>query len=334
MLRVEQVSTEAETEDCVIVWLEMIAFTHRTLTPPLHPLPVYTLHSDNKGPHDFKTASAIFDAVEKIFPGAEVTSSDAFDDFVEDVWPHSGTLPVVTAEIGDTWIFGASTDPVKVAMYRAASRLRAACVTEGRCTADKEPKLADFERLLIKVSEHTWGWNDGSLRTPKDYSNKALASKLASDKQYQTAVLTWLEQRSFVPNAVRALGNGSALGKAIQEEFAAMTPTGSFDNTGFKDAASLSTVIACGSEPASAVHVGFDVTGAITTLRRGGNSGGSSGGSSDDSSGSRDGAVHDWASPSNPIARVWYNNMDDAYYKEWNAEYVLVKQTEHGRIHP
>jgi hypothetical protein len=59
---------------------------------------------------------------------------------------------------------GASTDPLKVAWFRAAMRLRRACVDAGNCTAAAEPYFHDFERLLIKVSEHTWGWNDGQLR--------------------------------------------------------------------------------------------------------------------------------------------------------------------------
>ena len=33
--------------------------------------------------------------------------SDAFDDFVAKVWSVRHQLPVVEAEIGDTWIYGA-----------------------------------------------------------------------------------------------------------------------------------------------------------------------------------------------------------------------------------
>ena len=264
----------------------------------------YAWNSDNKGPHDFQSASAIFDSVERGYPGATVVASDAFDDFVADVWPHLGSLPVVTAEIGDTWIYGASTDPLKVAWYRAAARLRAACLAGGDCTADKEPRLADFDRLLIKVSEHTWGWNDGSLRSPKDYGNDALAKSLATDAQYQTAVLTWLEQRSFLPNAVRALGADSALREQIEQEFEQIAPR-PFDATGFEDAPSLDAVITCGGSDASApVSVGFDGTGAMTTLRRRG---------------------HDWASPTNAIGRLVYNNYDADFFKTYFVDEYNIR---------
>lgn len=95
-----------------------------------------------------------------------MVASDAFDDFVADVQPFLQHLPVVESEIGDTWIMGASSDPVKVARYRAASRARAACAAEGRCSSIDEPNIRAFDRLLLKISEHTWGWNGGDLRTP------------------------------------------------------------------------------------------------------------------------------------------------------------------------
>ena len=42
-----------------------------------------------------------------MFPGADVVASDAMDDFVADVLPHKASLPLLTEEIGDTWIMGA-----------------------------------------------------------------------------------------------------------------------------------------------------------------------------------------------------------------------------------
>ena len=73
---------------------------------------------DNAGPHAEDEARSIFAAVRSFFPNATVVASDAFDDFVADVLPVLHTLPVVTAELGDTWIYGADADPLKVAKYR------------------------------------------------------------------------------------------------------------------------------------------------------------------------------------------------------------------------
>merc|ERR1712178_628885 len=86
----------------------------------------YAWKGDNHGPHSYDEASGILKAVRGLYPNADVVASDAFDDFVAAAWEHRATLPVVTAEIGDTWIYGASTDPLRVARFRAASRLAAA----------------------------------------------------------------------------------------------------------------------------------------------------------------------------------------------------------------
>ena len=90
----------------------------------------------------------------------------------------------------------------------------------------------------------------------QDYSNPTLAKSLASDAQYKSAVKTWLEQRSFVPNAVAALGNGSALGAAISAEMQRIAPR-PFDTSGFAPA-DPAAPIACGK-----TSVAFDGTGAL-----------------------------------------------------------------------
>ena len=51
-------------------------------------------------------------------------------------------------------IHGASTDPLKVALFRSASRQRAACLAAGDCDPPpSSPQFKDFERLLTKVGE-------------------------------------------------------------------------------------------------------------------------------------------------------------------------------------
>eukprot|EP00935_MAST-01C_sp_MAST-1C-sp1_P002549 g2549.t1 len=180
--------------------------------PEAHTALCYAWLSDNRGPHSYDQANGVFQQVQKLFPGAKVVASDAFDDFVQDVWEHRDSLPVVTAEIGDTWIHGASTDPFRIARFRAASRLAATADAEakaaGTANAKSDNRLT-FERLLMKVGEHTWGWNGGSIRK-SSWSNPDLQKSMKSSKDFITAPYTWLEQRHFVENAVVAL-NGSSI---------------------------------------------------------------------------------------------------------------------------
>ena len=63
---------------------------------------------------------------------------------------------MVTTEFGDVWIQGIQSDPLKIAVYRAASRAHAECINTGSCSYD-DPRIQDFQRFLMKLPEHTWG---------------------------------------------------------------------------------------------------------------------------------------------------------------------------------
>lgn len=53
-------------------------------------------------------------------------------------------------EIGDTWVFGAASDPGKTARFRAVARAAAACAADAGC-ASEGPAWRNFTRLLLKV---------------------------------------------------------------------------------------------------------------------------------------------------------------------------------------
>lgn len=82
-----------------------------------------------------------------------------FDDFFDAAWADPNvvaSLPIITSEIGDGWLYGVPSDPLKNAQFRALARHRRACLESGRCSPDAKD-MKRFERLLVKVPEHTWG---------------------------------------------------------------------------------------------------------------------------------------------------------------------------------
>src|SRR4051812_17336373 len=91
-----------------------------------------------------------------LVPGAEVHAS-TWDEFVPYMQAARSALPVVSDEIGDTWIHGCQSDPIKLAQFRAASRLRVECEAMPTSACPRDERYYNFSRLLIKVSEHTWG---------------------------------------------------------------------------------------------------------------------------------------------------------------------------------
>jgi len=81
------------------------------------------MRGDNAGPHTVEETKKIYAELRASFPNAKVVAANlsqiaaAVDAFRE-------SFPVVTQEMGDTWIYGLPSDPVKVAHYREVARLR------------------------------------------------------------------------------------------------------------------------------------------------------------------------------------------------------------------
>lgn len=57
--------------------------------------------------------------------------ASTMENFLEGVVPKKPQLPVVSKEVGDTWIMGVSSDPRKTAEYRAATRVMTKCLSTG-----------------------------------------------------------------------------------------------------------------------------------------------------------------------------------------------------------
>ena len=89
------------------------------------------------------------------FPNAVVAAS-TLDRFFHALGPVKDQLPVVTSELGDTWVYGLASDPLKLAEMRVMMRHRSACVAADGC-ASREPGLQAFTHALLKLGEHTWG---------------------------------------------------------------------------------------------------------------------------------------------------------------------------------
>ena len=98
-------------------------------------------------------------------------------------WPLPRSLPVVTEEIGDTWIDGCASDPLKVARYREVARLRQSWIRTAlgsvSATIPTWPSCATCSSRL----EHTWGtdtktWLDFDQLHPRRSREDARHQKL------------------------------------------------------------------------------------------------------------------------------------------------------------
>eukprot|EP00775_Hariotina_reticulata_P006744 gene6744-6964_t len=171
--------------------------------------------------------------------------ASSFDDFVDAVLEALPrlNLTVVNGEIGDTWVFGVQSDPVKTANFRAAARARAACTADPTCPSDTAA-FFNFSRLLVKVPEHTWGVDiKKTLHDFTNYSNAdfhqclpaakghgpalqqhaqdaSLPVRTAPCPNYEVSIHSWDRQAAYIDWALQALPPDHPVVCAFNEDLA------------------------------------------------------------------------------------------------------------------
>jgi Domain of unknown function (DUF5054) len=157
---------------------------------------------DNAGPHSMDEIRKIYADLRQEFPGASIQASN-LSEIANAVYPSRDQLPVVTDEIGDTWIHGVPSDPIKVARYREIARLRKEWIADGTLKIGDKTDLAFLRRFAL-FGEHTWGTD---TKTYLDHDNyKPADLEAALDKSgYKKTVTGWAEKRRNIDDAVAAL---------------------------------------------------------------------------------------------------------------------------------
>ena len=166
--------------------------------------------------------------------------ASTFDDFTPHLLAAADALPTIQQEVGDSWIFGPASDPVRLARVRLFQRQRSACIAAGSCGVS-EAELRNFSRFLMKDAEHTfgastWHYNDdkhpGDLPISSGYDNDvfwAARTRAYSGHDNDSAVRvmehSWREQRAWgLDYALAALPPESPLARGIAAEIEATTP--------------------------------------------------------------------------------------------------------------
>jgi len=87
--------------------------------------------SDNVGPQSAEAILEIYEKLRAQYPNA-VIEAGSLDAFAEALLPYAERFPLITQELGDTWIHGPGSAPRRLAQYRALSRLRKEWIAAGR----------------------------------------------------------------------------------------------------------------------------------------------------------------------------------------------------------
>ncbi len=167
---------------------------------------------DNRGPQSAEGIREVFAEFRQRFPGVELIAS-TMDAFAVSLLKVKVSLPQVTAELGDTWIHGAGSDPGKVSQYRELLRLRKNWLVQGRLKVDS-PLYRGLSNSLLLVPEHTWGMDvKKHLADYEAYTANEFRARRGQPNFIKFAS-SWDEQREYVRRAVDALGDSDLMDEA------------------------------------------------------------------------------------------------------------------------
>jgi len=198
---------------------------------------------DNAGPQDVSRVIESHDELGEAHPGLSIRAA-TLDDFWSALKPHVAGLPVVTDEIGDTWIHGAGTAPARMSRFLSCQRTFDA-MPDG-------PARQAFGRTLLEVAEHTWGVDIKTyLRDARAWDRPEFEAARKDDPRFAYCEAAWAEQDAIIDRALTHIG----------PETVAFAPS----------APSLGSVSAlAGTETVGAFKLDFDATtGGLVRLARG-----------------------------------------------------------------
>ena len=165
---------------------------------------------DNHGPHSYGDVKAIYAGLHKRYPNARIISG-SFNEIAGELLAIQDQLPVVTSEIGDTWIYGFGSAPVRMAKFRALSALYSKWLREKKIDKDSDAAL-DFVLELGLIAEHTWGFDVKTHLRNWDKYDMDVFQSARSTAPFQEIEQSWKELDQYVYTAIRCLP------VALQEE--------------------------------------------------------------------------------------------------------------------
>lgn len=160
------------------------------------------VRGDNSGPHKPQEIDAIYADLARRYPNAQITAT-SLTEIANAVQPFRSHLPVVTQEIGDTWIYGVASDPLKIARYREVARLRRKWIAQGALRLGDATDVALLRKVLLEP-EHTWGTDTKTWLDFEHYKPAELAEVIHT-KNYEVVQFSWQEKRQDLLDGISTL---------------------------------------------------------------------------------------------------------------------------------
>jgi hypothetical protein len=250
------------------------------------------VRTDNSGPHTAEEIAKVHGDYARRFPNAEIVACN-LSEIAAAIQPYRDKLPVVTQEIGDTWIYGPPGDPLKMARYREVARLRDAWLAKGEFRCGDATDLNLLRHMLLDA-EHTGG-ADTKVWLDYDHYKPADLAKMLDTKGYKVVAFSWEEKRQDLLDGVATLpAKLRAQAEHAMENLNAAEPK-----------VSAAAKAHPAGEPIETAHfvLAFDAkTGAIIRLRN-------------------KETGREWTSATNPISLFTYQTLSQDDYKHYIDAY-------------
>lgn len=187
---------------------------------------------DNHGAPSAEKIKSKLNSIAQKYPGYEVEAG-SMDEFADVIWEKRNKLPVLTDEMGDTWIHGSASDPYKSASLRALMELKGKwladgsmvrgsqeyinftdailCIAEHTCGMDMKKCFADYENYLKKDFQKARKADAVKMRHPfRDFPHNIIILNARlnggyAKGSYKAIEKSWQEQRNYIDLAVSAL---------------------------------------------------------------------------------------------------------------------------------
>lgn len=215
--------------------------------------------SDNQGPNNEENLLDIYKKLETNFPDYEVCAA-TLDEYAERLCEVKDKLPIVTSEIGDSWIHGTATDPYKTAAIKELIALKNKWLND-KSLIRGSTEYNEIANAILCLCEHTWGMDvkrhlsDIGVFLKKDFIKarsqdkvkislfplKGLKWKLRTirairkgfykEGSYSKIEKSWQEQRDYIDMAMFAMT--PAHQKETVECLKVLRPTKPFDKKGY-----------------------------------------------------------------------------------------------------
>ncbi|QJX06165.1 MULTISPECIES: DUF5054 domain-containing protein [Rhizobium] len=173
--------------------------------------------NDNMGPQSVPQTAEAYRELRARESDAVIRAA-TLEDYGAILWSERQRFPVVELELGDSWIHGSGSDPVKTARFLALQRLYDRFAADGL-----DARRLAFGRGLAMVAEHTCGVDIKSyLRDDKAWSRADFEAARRSDYRFAYTEASWDEQRAYLDQAVSELAETDRkAAQAVLAEFAA-----------------------------------------------------------------------------------------------------------------